>query len=515
MFKKIVNWLKENKVNLLIISALLLISFIAHTTNMFHYPYYEDDEGTYMSQAWSLITQAKLAPYTYWYDHAPVGWIIIALWTKFTNGFFSFGLSVNSGRVLMLIVHLFSTVFIFLITKRLTKSNLAGIIATLIFSLSPVGIYFQRRVLLDNFMTFWVLLSLLLLLGEKRKLSHYILSAICLGLGILSKEPAVFFLPAFLYIVYDSSHEHHKIIATVKYFVICSTIVSIYILYAVLKGEFFPQGTFLGGITPHVSLIQTFLYQASRKGGFFLNQDSGFRMYWDIWTEKDGLIMLGGLLSTFINLIVAVKNKTYRYISFIVLSFWLFLIRGGEVIEFYITPFIPILGLSIVASLSFMGNILARITKRFYFSTFFLFAFLPIIVEFYLSDPYFHNLYLQDQTTSQEQAVIWVKENIPSNAIVVIDNYAFIDLNSKITKTIYVPSGAQYYWKIDQDPEVKINILNNNWKRIDYMLVTHQMEYDLEHADLDLVKNAYLNSNVLQRFDGDGWYVEIRKVVKS
>ena len=123
----------RSKLGILIILGLLIFSGIAHGYNMFHYPYYENDEGTYMSQSWSLITKGKLAPYTYWYDHAPAGWVLIAIWNIITGGFFTFGASVNSGRVLMLVLHLFSTAFLYLITKKLSGKSVAGTIAVVFF----------------------------------------------------------------------------------------------------------------------------------------------------------------------------------------------------------------------------------------------------------------------------------------------------------------------------------------------------------------------------------------------
>ena len=36
---------------------------------------FQDDEGTYTSQAFSVLEDGRLAPYTYWYDHPPLGWI--------------------------------------------------------------------------------------------------------------------------------------------------------------------------------------------------------------------------------------------------------------------------------------------------------------------------------------------------------------------------------------------------------------------------------------------------------
>jgi hypothetical protein len=105
----------ENKKEIIIVLLLLLISGLSHSINMFGFPYYENDEGNYMAQAWSILHHGELAPYTYWYDHAPFGWILIAFWVKLTGGFFTFGPSVNSGRVLMLLLHLATTFFCILL----------------------------------------------------------------------------------------------------------------------------------------------------------------------------------------------------------------------------------------------------------------------------------------------------------------------------------------------------------------------------------------------------------------
>ena len=63
-----------------ILATLLVYATYLHGTNMFNFPYYESDEGTYTSQAWAVVTEGTLAPYTYWYDHPPLGWLVIAGW---------------------------------------------------------------------------------------------------------------------------------------------------------------------------------------------------------------------------------------------------------------------------------------------------------------------------------------------------------------------------------------------------------------------------------------------------
>ncbi|HEX2987644.1 MAG TPA: hypothetical protein VHS06_05680 [Chloroflexota bacterium] len=89
--------------------GLMVVALASHAFNMFGYPLYLGDEGIYMEQAWSVIRLGKLAPYTYFYDHAPAGWLQIALWLAILpKGAYTFGMAVASGRVLMLILHLTS-----------------------------------------------------------------------------------------------------------------------------------------------------------------------------------------------------------------------------------------------------------------------------------------------------------------------------------------------------------------------------------------------------------------------
>src|SRR3989304_2277037 len=85
--------------------VVLLVAFVAHAYNMFNSPLYLGDEGIYVEQAWAVLRQARLSPYTYFYDHAPAGWILLAGWTALLpKAFLSWGMAINSGLVLMLIL---------------------------------------------------------------------------------------------------------------------------------------------------------------------------------------------------------------------------------------------------------------------------------------------------------------------------------------------------------------------------------------------------------------------------
>src|SRR6266566_5075562 len=138
----------------------LLTGAISHGYHLFLYPLYITDEGIYMQQAWSVLRQGRLSPYTYSYDHAPAGWLVIAGWVSILpHQFEAFGNAINTGRVLMLLVHVASVFLLFQSTRRLSGSLIAAVMASFLFNLSPLAVYYQRQVLLDNLMVFTVNLA--------------------------------------------------------------------------------------------------------------------------------------------------------------------------------------------------------------------------------------------------------------------------------------------------------------------------------------------------------------------
>src|SRR5947209_1335025 len=113
---------------------LLLISLItgaiSHGYHLFLYPLYITDEGIYMERAWAVLREGLLSPYTYYYDHAPAGWLFIAAWVALLpHQFQAFGNAVNTGRVLMLLIHVASTYLLFMSTRRLSRSLIAAVVA--------------------------------------------------------------------------------------------------------------------------------------------------------------------------------------------------------------------------------------------------------------------------------------------------------------------------------------------------------------------------------------------------
>ena len=508
---------------------LLAVVGLAHGINMFDYPFYENDEGTYMSQAWALVHMGELAPYTYWYDHAPFGWIQVAAWTLLTGGFYSFGNSVESGRVLMLLYELGSAALVYLIVRRATNSVLAATVAILTFGLSAYGLYFHRRVLLDNIATFWALLSLYLILAGRLSLWRTWASALCLALGVLSKEVVVFLVPALAYLTWYRSHVSQRLLAISGWLVVAGSVISLYILMAILKGELFPTGTWLGGTNEHVSLLGSVSYQASRGADDgLLNPNGDFWNWARDWARIDPLLVVGGTAAAVVNLLLARRNRTAAVISLMTISMWAFLARGGLVIEFYLVPLLPFLALSLALAMHGVttwvrGAMTARATRigvNWIVRPLVAVTVLSGILWGYTvnsalgmsSTPFV--MWTSPQADAQRLAIDWTRRNLSSTDAVVIDAYNWTDLHD-------APAGltsfdlAHWYWKIDFDPDIRDDVFAGRWENLDYVMLTPQMQRDVgAEPRLALVGSALEHSTPIASWDADGWEIAVRRVDK-
>lgn len=501
---------------------LLAIVGLVHGINMFDYPFYENDEGTYLSQAWSLITAGELAPYTYWYDHAPFGWIQIALWTLLTGGFYTFGDSVEGGRVLMLLYHLGSVTLLYLLARRLTGSVLIASLVVLLFGLSAYGLYFHRRVLLDNIATFWALLSLWVLVAGRMSLWRAWASALFLALGVLSKELVVFLVPALAYVAWYRSHPSHRALAAAGWLTIAGAVTSLYVLLAILKGELFPSGTWLGGDTEHVSLLGSLSYQASRA-----NEGGAFWHWASTWSSIDPVLVAGGTVAAGINVLAWRRNRIAGAVGLMTFSLWLFLARGGVVIEFYLVPLLPFLALSLGLAMHSALRLVKRSPAR---TAWVGDAFLRIVAivvvlggsawGYVVSDALGTGgnpivFWTSPQAQPQRVAIDWVRGNLAPTDLIVIDAYTWTDLHDPPADQRAFDL-AHWYWKIDLDPDIRDEVLEGDWRAIDFLMRTPQMENNLANANDGLVIGAAAleHSTPIASWDADGWEVAVNRVDK-
>ncbi len=472
----------------------------AHAYNMFNFPRFELDEGTYMANAWA-ITQGMLSPYAYGYGHPPLGWIQIAGWLQLTGGPFTFGNALNSGRVFMLFYAVGSALLVYLIARRLTGSRSAALLALAIFSFSPLSITYQRQIFLDNISTFWLLMSLYLLVASNSRLKYIVGAALAFGIAVLSKEIALVCFPALIYAAWLFSTRFQRKFSMVVFIYAVIAAGSTFILLALLKGELFPFTWHLPwDHHAHLSLIDTYIGQAQRS-----ESNGSFADSWAIWIENDPFFIIASLAAPAFNLVYGWWNRKHLMAALLLLSYWALLARGGQTLSFYIIPIIPLAAINITLAVNAILTWLVKVVRFDVVRAVLLIIAVAAVLPYDIKETSFR--FYQHPTSAQEQAIVWVRENVPHGAFIVINSYPYLDL--RLPGGQGVGDGAPYthaevYWSVAYDPVLngKSEALQANWDRIDYIVADSEMLTDFKsfpHNMCDVPGVAMTKCNIINQ----------------
>ncbi|HEX5506844.1 MAG TPA: glycosyl hydrolase family 8 [Thermomicrobiales bacterium] len=505
-----------------LVAGLVLVGLVAQGLNMFNNPGFAGlgDEGIYTSQAWAVLREGRLAPYTYFYDHAPAGWILLAGWMGLTGGPFTFGDAIDSGRVLMLLLHLAMVVWLYRLARRLGCGAPTAALATLLFSLSPLALFYQRLVLLDTIMLFWALLSLDLLLDGRGRLSRVALSGVCFGLAFLSKETAVVMLPAFLLIAVMQRRRHQGRFAVGGWLLPMALVASLYPLYAALKGELLPAGeaAYLaivgGGTNAHVSLLEALKWQASRGGGGAFNLDNQF---WQFvrgdWLPRDPVLFVGGAAASIVNLLRGVAPGRFRDRRALVagalgLLPLAYLARGGVVLVFYVLDVIPFFCLNL--ALLFEPRLRrppARAAAPLALA-------LPVaLVGGYAQAGTLQPLFTARPALAARESVAWVKAHVPSQSLIVTHDDPWTDLHEPGLGGPAFPN-VHNHWKVALDPAIRDGVFHDDWRTVDYVIMLPGIEGIFRETDNTVTLGALQHAHLVRRWQADGDTIELWKVDK-
>ncbi len=492
----------------------IAIAAFSHSFNMFGYPLYLGDEGIYMSQAYAVAQLGKITPYTYWYDHSPVGWLQIALWTIVSGGLNTFGTAIDSGRVLMLLFHLGTVLLLYNIVLKQTGRTWLAFVAAIVYTLSPLSLIHGRRVLLDNIMAFWMMASISLFLNHRNRVLPMLYSGICYGIAVLSKENAILLLPAFTYGLWSQirSSQYNSRFSRLAWLFPVGAIISSYLVFAALRGELFHFPS--GDSDSTVSLFGTLFWQTGRKSDNLFLQNLKFD-----WLRRDYLLLLSGSLVTIAYGIRG--NVKKRFVSLLSALMFFSLMKGGAGLDFYILPMLPLFAminaLIIHDILRWIGaqgwNIYAvKITDRSVLLSGFIVLLGVAILGSNLRN--YPEIFSLHQTKLQHDALAWVRQHVPTQSNLAIDDDLWVDLQAGGVNSQKYPY-AHSHWKIAGDPEIYHDILKDDWRNIDYLVLTPGLGKRFKEKGGALLQPAYLNSETVAMFDDGTASVEIRQVRKS
>lgn len=485
----------RGKLGTIALAFAILSGLVTHSYHLFDYPLWETDEGIYMERAWAVIREGRLSPQTYVFDHAPAGWLMIAAWVMLLPGQFeTFGNPVNAGRVLMVILHAASTYFLFEIARKLSRGLLAPTIACFFFNFSWLAVYYQRMVLLDNIMVFWVLLSIYLLLREDVLLFTGLWSGLAFGISVVTKENAIFFAPTIFYLLTRRAKQDESRHFTIFFWLFsAATPIVAYFLYATLNNELLPTDLSFNlnaGQKGHVSLLYEMWYQIHRDQGTLFNPRSQDPYLYTAWLPKDPFLLIGGtaamVICIWIGWHVRKKDPALLVAGTLAFEIAFYLARGSVILDFYVIPLIPMYALCIAFVADRALRSIPAPASRFFVPAICGCAALFLLVPpggylikhgqgvngqpgpLQAADPYHVPL-----TYLQAEQIAWIRQHIPPNAKIISDDDIWVALHDVAPYYRYDES----HWNAASDPQVKKMYGNGNWQDVNYIVLSNGMKH--------------------------------------
>jgi len=492
LVERLAAWARAHRTVLLSLGIPLALLIVATAWNLQGWPgRVDEDEGTYVAEAWAMISEHHLAPYTYWYDHPPLGWAQLAGYIWLTDGFARYSSSIEVGRELMLLVAVASGVLLYVLARRLRFRPVTAGITVALFGLSPLAVYYHRMVSLDNIGTLWLLAAMVAATSRRRSLGAAFWAGTFSAVAVLSKETIAILLPVVFWLIWQQSHQRTRTWHLAVYSVTVGLLTAFYPLFAVLRGELFPG-------PGHVSLLWAVWWQLfGRTGsGFLLSNGSAANGLLTLWLGTDRWLLLAGLAAT----LPALLARRLRPLALGLLVPTAMALTGGYLPYFYVTAMIPFAALLIGGVADTLWNPveseLLEWARRMAAITAGVAAVLFVLPQWGSA------LVRQDGengATSALRATAWVEAHVPKRDVVVVDDYLWLDLKR---------AGMNPLWeqKMASDAESQ-GVLSAGWRSVNYVVVTGQIIGTL--ATLPILQQAIDHSVPVASF-GDG--IVVRRV---
>lgn len=457
---------------------------------------YMDDEGTYTAQAFSVL-DGDLAPYTYLYDHPPLGWIQLSALAWLPEGLeLGDGTYVGATRLAVVPFFVATVVLTYLIARRMrVRSTLAVLTAALVL-LSPLSLSLGRQVYLDNVAVPWLLLAFYLALNERKALWHHIGAGVFFALAVLSKETMAVFGPGLLVALVNRPTWSNRAFSVVGFLVVGGLVLSFYPLMALLNWELLASAD-------RVSLQDALAHQlVNRNGsGAVWTSGSGRATLLEGWLNYDKLLIVAGLLAG----LACLTRRSSAWLAVAMAFFSLpVVLPNGYLPAMYIIGAVPFLALSIGTALEMLWGWLDRSTAsaaprvRTATRGAAVVSLLTVVGLTLVPQWSAQNrvLLTQERNSDWHSTLEWVQRQVPREDTVLVPYALWPDLYA---------DGREDPWEVvaiekaDLDPQFRVEH-PDGWRGIEWVVLGPYTESTIEDLELDIAQRALDNSVRVQTF---------------
>ena len=533
------DWVGVHLTALVTVTPMLVVVGVVQGVNTSNWPgYTNDDPATYLARAWAVQTgrgaHHSLAPYTYWYDHVPFGWIQIVPITWVTHAFRPGAIADVTGRQIALGYVVVGAWLVYVVARRLGCATLWAVAAMGLFALSPLSLQYLRQMYIDSLGLPWLLAAFALALSPNRRLWIFAASGACLAGACLTKETFVLWLPALVWLVWVRADPQTRRMCLTAFGGVTLVLLLLYPMYAVLKGELVPG-------KGHVSLIGAIEWQLAQRaasGSVFTRGTDANQMVLG-WFNGNRFLWAGGLLSLPVIMLRRIARPLVAALGVPVL----YMLHPGYLPAMFIIGVIPFAALSIVCAADIIwkssvvpdlvAGIAARVTKLWrareparharrvtkgdlvdkshYFWYFGCLAGVVVACTQFVPSWVSGDRVAMTANDAAElrAAEAWVEIHVPRTDTLLVDDNLWIDL----VDDGYRKDNVVWFWELDSDPDVERRF-PEGWRQIDYVVVTDTVIVNVEAVPTGIpsVVEAIAHSTAMASFGAGPDVVQVRKV---
>jgi hypothetical protein len=496
--RRVRSWADVHARSLVLLGVLLLGIGVLHGVGMFHAPGIDinDDEGTYVSEAWAVGAKQQLSHYTYWYDHPPLGWVQMAAYAAVTGAWSRAPFSLAVGREFMLVVILAACAALFVLARRLGFGRPAAAAAVVLFAASPLSMEFHRMVWLDNIAVAWLLAAFACAASRRRSLASGVAAGICFAVAVLSKETVALLAPFVLWVAWQHSEVGIRRYRIAAFTTIAAALTVFYPLYAAVKNELI-EGP------GHVSLLWAVRWQlALRKpNGSVLEAGSGARYNVENWLRLDPWLLVLGLAAA----VIALAMRRLRPFGLAVLLQAAMTLRHGYLPWMHVVAVLPFAAL-LVAGLAdplMRAAAARRPVLRVGWLAPVLVTSAVVAASWVPADA---ELMRRDSEVGVPAAVAWVRNNIGRDKHIVVDDNVWLDLVRAGYGMEPPEPSVVWVYKLGLDPAIRV-------RSVDY--IVYAMDPTYQTRDIPQVVSILRDSYVVATFGSGENKVIVRKVVHT
>lgn len=495
----------DHKAGAVVVSTALVLA----GWNLLDAPAFQDDEGTYTAQAMSVLN-GSLAPYTYWYDHPPMGWLQLAAfaWIPHVLGLGQEAI-VGQMRYVVAFFFVISTLLVYLLARRLELRITFAVLAALLFCMSPLSLVLGRQVFMDNIGVPWLLLAFYLVLSPQLKLWHHIGAGACFAVAVLSKETLAIFGPALLVALLHRPYWQTRFFSLVGFLSVGGLLLGFFPLLALLRGEL------LAG-PGHVSLQEALAFQlASRpgSGSFFDPTSDRFELVMG-WMYYDKYLILAGVLAS---LACLVRRGTRWIPAGLLLFFIPVAISHGYLPAMYIIGAVPFLALAMAA----VADLVWRKVTRLFPATSrgesdiaaghqaalgkriaafavtggaMVFTFTVVLMPQWLAMD--RSLFASNANSDWRLTLEWAQDNIPEGDTALVPYSMWQDMYADGRHDPWTVIALE---KMDLDTDFAVHH-PEGWRSVDWIIEGPSTLKNIDGLQLENAGEAFANSRILAAF---------------